>query len=173
MTAGPTATNGLLKQLRISFLITLGATVFGQASDLLVALWSGDFLGTLLDGAGMAAVLCAFVALVHTAVYTAAHLGRPEGKQVRGAATGLLIMLAVDALYTQPLWRRALDDPGTPFRLACALIALIPALTCLVSWARARRRRREPGVAWSRALFFGLVSLPLQAVVALVFLAVV
>ncbi|MFG2941814.1 hypothetical protein [Streptomyces sp. NPDC048282] len=163
---------GLLKQLRVSFLITLGVSTFGLASDLLDALSPAEFLGALGDWAGVTALLCAFVAVVHTVIYTAAHLGRPEGREVRGAAAGLLVMLAVDTLYTQPLWTRVADDSRTPFRLACALIALVPVFTGLVSGVRARRRWREPAVAWNRALLFGIVSLPVQAVVALVFLAV-
>ncbi|MEU9452170.1 hypothetical protein [Streptomyces sp. NPDC048277] len=163
---------GLLKQLRMSFLITLGLSTFGLASDLVRAMSPAEFLSALGDGVGVTALLCAFVALAHTVIYTAAHLGRPEGREVRGAAAGLLVMLAVDTLYTQPLWTRAADDTRTPFRLACALIALLPVFTGLVSVVRARRRWPEPAVAWNRALLFGIVSLPIQAVVALVFLAV-
>ncbi|GGN26638.1 hypothetical protein [Streptomyces fuscichromogenes] len=163
---------GLLKQLRTSLLITLGVTTFGLAFDLVSALSPGEFLSALGDWAGAAAVLCVCVAVAHTLVHTAARLGRPEGREVRVAGAGLVIMLAVDAVYTQPLWTRAAEDPRTPFRLACALIALIPALTGVVSWALAGRRRREPSVAWNRALLFGIVSVPLQAVLALTFLAV-
>ncbi|MFJ9560105.1 hypothetical protein ACIRQQ_08695 [Streptomyces fuscichromogenes] len=162
---------GLPKQLRTSLLITLGVTTLGLAFDLLSALSPGKFLSALGDWAGATVVLCACVAVAHTVIYTAARLGRPEGREARVAGAGLVIMLAVDAVYTQPLWTRAADDPRTPFRLACVLIALIPALTGVVSWARTRRRRPEPSLAWNRALLFGIVSVPLQAAVALTFLA--
>ncbi|MCG7210447.1 hypothetical protein [Streptomyces arenae] len=164
---------GLTGQLRVSLLITLGVTAFGLVQALLDSQGSGALLIALRDWAGVTAVLCAFVAVVQTVIYTAAHVGRPEGREVRRAGAGLLIMLAIDALYAWPLWTRAVDDASrTPFRLACALLALIPALTALASWARARTRRPEPSIAWNRALLFGIVSLPLQAVVSLVFLAV-
>ncbi|MFD8724109.1 hypothetical protein ACFV2H_40680 [Streptomyces sp. NPDC059629] len=164
---------GLTGQLRVSLLTTLGVTAFGLVQVLLESQGSGALLIALRDWAGVTAVLCAVVAVVHTVIYTAAHLGRPEGRDVRRAGAGLLVMLAIDTLYAWPLWTRAADDVSrTPFRLACALLALIPAVTALVSWARARPRRPEPSLAWNRALLFGIVSLPLQAVVSLVFLAV-
>ncbi|MFG3294579.1 hypothetical protein ACGF3G_37970 [Streptomyces sp. NPDC048179] len=164
---------GLAGQLRVSLLITLGATAFGLVQVLVDNQGSGALLIALRDWAGVTAILCAVVGLVHTVIYAAAHLGRPEGREVRRAGAGLLVMLAIDALYAWPLWTRAADDASRmPVRLACALLALIPAFTALVSWGWAKPRRAEPSVAWNRALLFGIVSLPLQAVVSLVFLAV-
>lgn len=164
---------GLTGQLRVSLLITLGVTALGLVQGLLDSQGTGALVIALRDWAEVTAVLCAFVAVVHTVIYAAAHLGPPEGREVRGAGAGLLVMLAIDALYAWPLWTRAADDASrTPFRLACALLALIPAFTALASWARAKTRRPEPSLAWNRALLFGIVSLPLQAVVSLVFLAV-
>ncbi|MEU9150117.1 hypothetical protein AB0D59_06135 [Streptomyces sp. NPDC048417] len=163
---------GLAKQLHVSLLVTLGVTVFGLVHDVLDALWSGNLLGALGAWAGVTAILCVVVAVAHTAIYVAAHSGRPEGSEARGVRAGLLILLVLDAVLAQPLWARTADASGTPFRTACALVALIPPLTALVSWVWARRRERGPDIARNSALFFGVVAVPLQGVAALVLLAV-
>jgi hypothetical protein len=150
----------LAKQLRVSLLTTLGFVAFGVLMDLtdLYALLSGDFLANLLanlgDDALTAVVLCTFVAAVHTVIYAAMRFGRPETREARGVRAGLVLLLALDVL---PL-----------FVAGYVVLALIPLLTAVGSWGWARYRGLGANIARVRALLFGVLSLLVQGVVALI-----
>ncbi|MBW8797089.1 MAG: hypothetical protein JF597_26860 [Streptomyces sp.] len=145
---------GLLKQLRVSLLITLGMSVFTAAGLLLVALVHGDFLATLGDQAARAAVMCTFVALVHSVIYGAMHFGRPETREARGAWAGVGVLMVLDVV---PL-----------FATVHVVLALIPLLAAVGGWAFGRHAGATADAAPYGALFFGVASLLLQGVVALV-----
>lgn len=111
---------GLIKQLRISLLVTLGVMAFGVLADLLEALWSGDFLAVLGDDALSAVIFCTLVAAVHTVIYGAMHIGRPETREARGVRAGLGVLLVLDVL---------------PLLVAgYVVLALIPVMTVVVTW---------------------------------------
>jgi hypothetical protein len=146
--------NGLLKQLRISLLITLGFSVCTALGDLLEGLVRGDFLAALGDRASSALVVCTFVAVVHSVIYGAMHFGRPETREARGVRAWVGVLMALDVV---PL-----------FATGHVVLALIPLLTAVGSWGWARYRGWGADAARYSALVFGVLSLLVQGVVALV-----
>ncbi|MER5787943.1 hypothetical protein [Streptomyces sp. NPDC001980] len=146
--------SGLLKQLRVSLLITLGVMGFGDLLHAPDALLFGNFLAALGDEAVSLVVLCTLVALVHSVIYGAMHFGRPETREVRGVWAGVAVLLALDVV---PL-----------FATGYVVLALIPLLAAAGGWAFGRYRGKEADAAPYGALIFGLLSLPVQGVVALV-----
>ncbi|MEV7390587.1 MULTISPECIES: hypothetical protein [unclassified Streptomyces] len=144
----------LAKQLRTSLLITLGLMSFTALSHLLDALLWGNFLAALGDQAVGLISVCALVAIVHTIIYGAMRAGRPETRGVRGVRAGLVMLFVLDVL---PLLAAGYD-----------VVASVPVLTVVVSWGRARFRGLGADIAEGRALVFGILSVLLQVVVAVV-----
>ncbi|MEU9344655.1 hypothetical protein AB0D74_26000 [Streptomyces sp. NPDC048278] len=151
---GPAPMSGLLKQLRVSLLITLGVSAFIAAGDLLDGLVRGDFLGALVERASGTAVVCALVALVHSVVYGVMRFGRPETRDVRGVWAGVGVLMVLDVV---PL-----------FAAGHLVLALLPLLAAVGGWAFGRHTGATADAAPYGALFFGLLSLPVQLVVAVV-----
>ncbi|WP_406437261.1 hypothetical protein OHB00_23410 [Streptomyces sp. NBC_00631] len=146
--------SGLLRQLRVSLLITLGVSSFTVSDHLLDGLVHGDFLAALGDQASGLVIICTLVALVHSLVYGAMRFGRPETREARGVRAGLGVLLALDVV---------------PLVVAGQVVlALIPVLTAAGSWGLARYRGLGADVARWWALLFGVLSLFVQGVVALV-----
>ncbi|MGW7540880.1 hypothetical protein ACWGKQ_07135 [Streptomyces sp. NPDC054770] len=145
---------GLLRQLRVSLLITAGVLAFPVLSRLLDALLFGNFLAALGDQAMALIVVGTLVALVHSVIYGAMHLGRPQAREARGVRAGVGVLMALDVV---PLLATGYVVP-----------ALVPLLTAVGSWGWARYRGWGADVARYRALIFGCLSLPVQGVVALV-----
>ncbi|MFJ8489717.1 hypothetical protein ACIRBZ_15305 [Streptomyces sp. NPDC094038] len=146
--------NGLFRQLRVSLLITLGVSAFIAAGDLLVGLVHGDFLAALGDRASGVAIVCAFVALVHSAIYGVMRFGRPETREARGVWAGVGVLMVLDVV---PL-----------FAAGHLVLALIPLLAAVGGWAFGKHTGETADAAPYGALFFGLLSLPVQLVVAMV-----
>ena len=110
---------------------------------------------------------------MHTAIYGAAHNGRPEGREARGVRAGLLILLLLDVGVAWPLLGRASGHSGALYAAACVSVALLPLLTTVVAWSWTRLRGLEADVARNRALFFGILALlPQLPAAAILFLAV-
>ncbi|MFK0151252.1 hypothetical protein ACIQVK_04110 [Streptomyces sp. NPDC090493] len=146
--------SGLLKQLRVSLLITLGVSVLFMPPDLLYALVHGDFLAALGDRASGAAIVCTLVALVHSAIYGAMRFGRAETRDVRGVRAGVGVLMLLDVV---PL-----------FAAGHLVLALIPLLAAVGGWAFGRHEGVTADAAPYGALIFGVLSLPVQLVVAIV-----
>ncbi|MFF5143255.1 hypothetical protein ACFY6U_26580 [Streptomyces sp. NPDC013157] len=146
--------SGLLRQLRVSLLITLGMSAFTAAGDLLDGLVHGDFLATLGDRASEVAIVCTLVALVHSAIYGVMHVGRPETREVRGVRAGVGVLMVLDVV---PL-----------FTTGHVVLALIPLLATVGGWALGEHTGVTADAAPWGALLFGLLSLPVQLVVAVV-----
>ncbi|MGY5046918.1 hypothetical protein ACWDE0_14930 [Streptomyces sp. 900105755] len=151
---GPAPMTGLLRQLRVSLLITLGMSVFTVPDDLLRGVVHGDFLATLGDQAARALLVCALVALVHSLIYGAMRFGRPETREVRGVRAAVGVLLALDVV---PL-----------FAAGHVVLALVPLLAIVGGWVFARRRGTDADAGPYGALIFGVASLPVQGVVAVV-----
>ncbi|MFC7264066.1 hypothetical protein [Streptomyces lutosisoli] len=165
--------HGLIKQLRVSLLVTLGLSAFDLSHAVLQAMRSGGNLAALGDWALTTVAFCVLVAVVHTAIYGAAHIGRPEGKEARGVRAGLLILLLLDVGVAWPLLSRASGHSGTLYAAGCVAVALLPLLTTVVAWSWTRQRGLEADVARNRALFFGILALlPQLLAAAILFLAV-
>ncbi|MFD4502160.1 hypothetical protein [Streptomyces sp. NPDC058457] len=145
---------GLLKQLRVSLLITLGVSAFNASGPLLEGLVRGDFLATLGDRASGAAIICTLVTVVHSVIYGAMHFGRPETREARGVRAGVGVLMALDVV---PL-----------FAAGYVVLALIPLLATVGSWGWARHRGWGADAARYSALIFGVLSLFVQLVAALV-----
>ncbi|WP_019057209.1 hypothetical protein [Streptomyces prunicolor] len=67
---------GLIRQLRVSLLVTLGFSVFDLADALLHAVWSGGFLAALGDWGLTTLALCVLVAAAHSTLYGVVRLRR-------------------------------------------------------------------------------------------------
>ncbi|MER6220460.1 hypothetical protein ABT189_07640 [Streptomyces sp900105755] len=145
---------GLLKQLRVSLLITLGISVWTASGDLLAGLMEGHLLATLGEKASGALLVCALVALVHSVIYGAMRFGRPETRDVRGVRAVVGVLLALDVV---PLFAAGYVVP-----------ALVPLLAIVGGWVYARHRGTDADAGSYGALIFGVASLPVQGVVALV-----
>ncbi|MFI9832599.1 hypothetical protein ACIHIX_33495 [Streptomyces sp. NPDC051913] len=113
--------NGLIKQLRVSLLVVLGISAVDLVTSTAANLWSGTLLATLGDWALTTAVFCALVTLVHSAIYAAAHLGRPEGRQARGVRAGLVALVLLDQVVIWSLLTTGSAHSGMAYRAGCAL----------------------------------------------------
>lgn len=78
---------GLIKQLRVSLLVTLGLSVFDLSHEVLRATRSGNYLAAVGDWAVWTAVICLCVAVVHAVIYGAVHTGRPGSGEARGSGS--------------------------------------------------------------------------------------
>ncbi|MEU2771477.1 hypothetical protein ABZ646_00780 [Streptomyces sp. NPDC007162] len=95
--------------------------------------------------------------VLHTVVYGAMRVGRPETRGARGVRAGLVLLSALDVV---------------PLAVAGhVVLALIPVSAAVGGRGRARQRRLGAETARIRALLFGVLSLPVQGVVALVMTA--
>ncbi|MET9388068.1 hypothetical protein ABZY09_45575 [Streptomyces sp. NPDC002928] len=162
----------LIKQLRVSLLVTLGMSAFDLVTDILDGLSSGTLVASLGDWALNTVLLCALVAVLHTAIYGAAHIGRPEGREARGVRAGLVVLLLLDLGFTWPLWTRAADHSGALFVAGCVVVALMPLLTTTGVWGWTRLRGLGADAARNRALFFGILTLLPQLLAAATLVAV-
>ncbi|WP_217546505.1 hypothetical protein [Streptomyces sp. GbtcB6] len=145
---------GLLKQLRVSLLITLGLSAFTASGRLLEGLVRGDFLATLGDQASRAAIVCTLVAVVHSVIYGAMRFGRPETRGARGAWAGVGVLMALDVV---PL-----------FAAGQVVLALIPLLAAVGGWGLGRYTGVEADAAPYGALIFGVLSLLVQLMAAVI-----
>ncbi|MFF4118411.1 hypothetical protein [Streptomyces sp. NPDC001714] len=145
---------GLLKQLRVSLLVTLATSAFNMSGDLLGGLVHGDFLAVLGDRVSGALIICTFVALVHSVIYSAMYFGRPETREARGVRAGVGVLMALDVV---PL-----------FAAGQVVLALVPLLAAVGGWSWGRYGGLDADSARWGALIFGVLSLPIQGVVALV-----
>ncbi|MEU6197834.1 hypothetical protein [Streptomyces sp. NPDC047061] len=146
--------SGLLKQLRVSLLITLGFSAYTSLGDLVSGLMKGNFLATLGDRASGALAVCVLVAAVHSVIYGAMHFGRPETREARGVRAGIGLLLALDVA---PL-----------LTTGYVVLALVPLLAVVGGWSWGRYKGSEADAARWGALVFGVLSLFVQGVVALV-----
>ncbi|MFD4600212.1 hypothetical protein ACFWPQ_19560 [Streptomyces sp. NPDC058464] len=145
---------GLLKQLRVSILIVLGISAFTSPGALLEGLVRGHFLAALGERAWGALVICILVAAVHSVIYGAMHFGRPETREARGVRAGIGVLLALDVV---PL-----------LATGHVVLALVPLLAVVGGWSWGRYKGSEADAPRWGALIFGVLSLPVQGVVALV-----
>ncbi|WP_405862529.1 hypothetical protein OG407_29185 [Streptomyces sp. NBC_01515] len=67
---------GLIRQLRVSLLVTLGLSVFDLADALVHAVWAGGFLSALGDWGLTTLALCVLVAAAHSTIYGVVRLRR-------------------------------------------------------------------------------------------------
>ncbi|MFF7471031.1 hypothetical protein [Streptomyces sp. NPDC008092] len=146
--------NGLLRQLRVSLLITLGFEVYTSLGDLVSGLIEGNFLAALGDRASDALVICTLVAAIHSVIYGAMRFGRPETREARGVRAGIGVLMALDVA---PL-----------FATGHVVLALIPLLAAVGGWVWGREQGSEADAGRWGALVFGVLSLFVQGVVALV-----
>ncbi|MEW2304565.1 hypothetical protein AB0958_32190 [Streptomyces sp. NPDC006655] len=145
---------GLAQQLRVSLLITLGVLAFPVFNNLVDGLLRWDFLAALGDEALGVATTCTLVAVLHTIVYGAMRVGRPETRGARGVRAGLVLLLVLDVV---------------PLAVAGhVVLALIPVSAAVGGWGWAWHRRLGAETARIWALLFGVLSLLVQGVVALV-----
>ncbi|MEW1828917.1 hypothetical protein [Streptomyces sp. NPDC088196] len=155
---------GLIKQLRVSLLVTLGLSVFDLSHEIVRATRSGNYLAAMGDWAVWTGIICLCVAVVHTVIYGAVHTGRPGSGEARGVWVGLLVLQVFALLLAWPLWTRVTDRSpaaGSETFLAAVsvLVVLLPLLTSAVAWSWTRLRGTAPDIARNRALFFGILAL--------------
>ncbi|MCI3275951.1 hypothetical protein [Streptomyces cylindrosporus] len=159
---------GLIKQLRISVLVVLGVSIVDLVTSVVENLRSGKLLATLGDWALTTVLFCALVAVIHSAIYGAVHIGRPEGREARGVRAGLLVLLLIDLSIVWPLLSAATGKSAL-YAATCVVVAALPLLTCAVAWAWSRLRGEGADIARNSALLFGVLALlpQLPAAVAL------
>jgi hypothetical protein len=131
-----------------------------------------NLLSVLNDWAQTTVGLGVLVTVVHSTIYSAAYLGRPEGREARGVRAGLVVLLLFDLGIAWPLWTMATGHSAL-YAAGCVAVALLPLLTTVVAWSWTRLRGLEADVARNRALFFGILALlPQLLAAAILFLAV-
>ncbi|WP_405972636.1 hypothetical protein OG496_26285 [Streptomyces sp. NBC_00988] len=155
---------GLIKQLRVSLLVTLGLSVFDLSHEVLRATRSGNYLAAVGDWAVWTAVICLCVAVVHAVIYGAVHTGRPGSGEARGVWVGLLVLQVFGLLLAWPLWTRVTDGSHTTgsetfLAAVSVLVILLPLLTSAAAWGWTRLQGTASDIARNRALFFGILAL--------------